>query len=168
MQELRASGSMEGAEQTWVRLRLNARLWKRIVTYGLSLPERQLQLNKIAFPDANAAEVDAALRAGNNLNRLYELACGRASIARDSAGHYKIGTKGLKIVKHMTVVRWRNPEHSGFLLRLSHWRSRDSNPSTQRALVIPEPFTNLSLDQTKYRSTERNSRNNYRLDRRRF
>ena len=104
VETLRASGSMKGAEQTWVRLRLNARLWKRIVTYGLGLRERQLQLNKIAFPDANAGEVDAALRAGNNLNRLHELACGRASIARDSAGHYKTGNKGLKIVRHAAVV----------------------------------------------------------------
>ena len=101
---LRASGSVKGAEQTWVRLRLNTRLWKRIVTYGLGLRERQLQLNKIAFPDGNAADVDAALRAGNNLNRLYELARGRASIARDSAGHYKVGAKGLKIVRHATAI----------------------------------------------------------------
>jgi hypothetical protein len=102
---LRASGSTKGAEQTWVRLRLNARLWKRIITYGLGLRERQLQLNKIAFPDANAAEVEAAIKAGNNLNRLYELACGRASIAKDSAGHYKIGNSGLKIVKHATAQK---------------------------------------------------------------
>jgi hypothetical protein len=101
---LRASGSVKGAEQTWIRLRLNARLWKRIVNYGLSLRERQLQLNKIAFPESNAAEVDAALRAGNNLNRLYELACGRASIAKDSAGRYKLGRKGLMIVKHATAM----------------------------------------------------------------
>ena len=101
---LRASGSTKGAEQTWVRFRRNARLWKRIVTYGLGFRERQLQLNKIAFPDSNVAEVDAALRAGNNLNRLYELACGRASIAKDSAGHYKIGNSGLKIVRHATAI----------------------------------------------------------------
>jgi hypothetical protein len=101
---LRASGSAEGAEQTWIRLRLNARLWRRIVTYGLGLRQRQWQLNKIAFPDSNVAEVDAALRAGNNLNRLYELACGRASIARDSAGSYKSGGKGLKIVRHATAI----------------------------------------------------------------
>jgi hypothetical protein len=101
---LRASGSVRGAEQTWTRLRLNARLWKRIVTYGLNLRERQLQLNKIAFPDSNAAEVDAALKAGNNLSRLYELACGRASIAKDWVGHYKIGSKGLKIIRHATPL----------------------------------------------------------------
>ena len=102
---LRASGSVKGAEQTWPRLRLNARLWKRIVTYGLGLRERQLQLNKVAFPEANAAEVDAGLKAGNNLRKLYELACGHASIAKDSGGHYKMGRRGLMIVKHATAAK---------------------------------------------------------------
>jgi hypothetical protein len=102
---LRTSGSMKGAELTWRRLRLNPRLWKRIVTYGLSLPEKQSLLNKIAFPDFNAAEVDAALKAGNNLYKLHELAAGRASIARDLAGHYKTGNKGLKIIQHATGSR---------------------------------------------------------------
>lgn len=83
----------------WGRLRLNARLWKRIVTYGLALPERQLQLNKVAFPDSNPAEVDAALDAGNNLPGLYGLACGRSSLVRDSNGRYKQGDKGLKILR---------------------------------------------------------------------
>jgi hypothetical protein len=105
---LRASGSVRGAEQAWIRFRLNARLWKRIVTYGLGLRERQVQLNKIAFPDANAADVDAALKAGNNLNKLYELACGRASIAQDSAGHYKIGNSGLKILRHAAALKSTN------------------------------------------------------------
>ena len=99
---LRTSGSMKGAEQTWSRLRLNPRLWKRIVTYGLDLPEKQLLLNKVAFPDFNATEVDAALKAGNNLHKLHELASGRASIAKNSAGHYKAGNKGLKIIQHAT------------------------------------------------------------------
>src|SRR5881394_3120524 len=98
--DLRAFGSIEGAERAWLRFQLNPRLWKRIVTYGLALPERQTKLNKIAFPDSNLAGVDAALKAGNNLNRLYELACGRASIAPDAAGHYKLGRKGLKIIRH--------------------------------------------------------------------
>jgi hypothetical protein len=102
---LRASGSVEGAEQTWLRIRLNARLWKRIVTYGLGVRERQLQLNKIAFPDVNAGEVDAALLAGNNLNRLHDIADGRASLVRDSAGNYKIGAKGLKITRHAANPR---------------------------------------------------------------
>ena len=100
---LRDAGSIQGAEGSWARFRLNSRLWKRIVTYGLTLPERQAQLNKVAFPDSNPAEVDAALNAGNNLNRLHDLACGRASLATDSAGHYKTGAKGLKIIPHVTV-----------------------------------------------------------------
>ena len=99
---LRVSGSVKGAEKTWLRLRLDARFWKRIVTYGLGLRDRQLQLNKVAFPDANATKVDAALRAGNNLRKLYELACGHASIAKDSAGRYRLGRKGLMIVKQAT------------------------------------------------------------------
>jgi hypothetical protein len=102
---LRDSGSSYGAEKTWGRLRQNARLWKRIVTYGLALPERQSQLTKVAFPDYNLAEVDAALEAGNNLNRLYELACGRASVASDSVGSYKLGSKGLKIIKQPPITR---------------------------------------------------------------
>src|SRR5213078_1689638 len=93
---LRASGSWEGAKHTWSVLRLNQRLWKRIARYGLDRRERQLQLNKISFPDCNWTEVEAALTAGSELERLYELACGKASIARDSAGYYKIGAHGLK------------------------------------------------------------------------
>jgi hypothetical protein len=100
---LRASGSVEGAGRSWVRFQFNPRLWKRIVIYGLAAPERQAKLNKIAFPDFNVDDVNAALRAGNNLNRLYDLARGRASIATDSAGHYKIGAKGLKVIQHTTI-----------------------------------------------------------------
>src|ERR1700694_5327358 len=81
VETLRKSGSVKGAEQTWRRLRLNPRLWKRIVIYGFGLHDKQLLLNKIAFPDFNVAEVEAALKAGNNLHKLHELACGRASIA---------------------------------------------------------------------------------------
>jgi hypothetical protein len=108
---LRASGSIEGAEQTWRRLPLNPRLWRRIATYGLDRPERQTKLNKIAFPHSNLAEVDAALKAGNNLNRLYDLASGHASIATDSAGRYKIGAKGLKIIQHAAVSRAPSRAH---------------------------------------------------------
>jgi len=100
VERLRASGSAKGAEQCWIRFQLNSRLWKRIVTYGLSLPEKQSLLNKIAFPDFNLAGVDAALKAGNNLHKLHELASGRASIATDLAGRYKTGNKGLKIIQH--------------------------------------------------------------------
>ncbi|HXM33442.1 MAG TPA: hypothetical protein VN921_07295 [Chthoniobacterales bacterium] len=104
VETLRASGSIKGADQTWIRLQLNARLWRRIVTYGLGLHEKQWLLNKIAFPDFNAAEVDAALTAGNNLHKLHELASGRASLAKDAAGNYKTGNKGLKIVRHSTAI----------------------------------------------------------------
>jgi len=100
VERLRASGSAKGAEQCWIRFRLNSRFWQRIVTYGLGLPEKQSLLNKIAFPDFNLAEVDAALKAGNNLHKLHELASGRASIATDLAGRYKTGNKGLKIIQH--------------------------------------------------------------------
>jgi hypothetical protein len=101
---LRDSGSIYGAEKMWDRLRLNARLWKRIVTYGLASPERQSQLTKVAFPDSNLAEVDAALEAGNNLRGLHELACGCSSLARSSSGLYKQGGKGLKIVRRATAT----------------------------------------------------------------
>jgi hypothetical protein len=97
---LRASGSVEGAERSWSRFQSNPRLWKRIVIYGLAAPERQAKLNKIAFPDFNVDDVNAALKAGNNLNRLYDLARGHASAATDTLGHSKIGSKGLKIIKH--------------------------------------------------------------------
>jgi hypothetical protein len=96
---LRDSGSIYGAHKAWDRLRLNARLWKRIVTYGLASPEQQSQLTKVAFPDCNLAEVNAALAAGNNLRGLYDLAGGRTSLARDSSGLYKQGGEGLKIAK---------------------------------------------------------------------
>ena len=105
VERLRASGSAKGAEQCWIRFRLNSRFWKRIVTYGLGLPEKQSLLNKIAFPDFNLAEVDAALKAGNNLHKLHELASGRASIATDLAGHYKMGNKGLKIIQHARPLK---------------------------------------------------------------
>jgi hypothetical protein len=105
VERLRDARSIEGAMQSWVHFQSNPRLWKRLTTFGLAVPERQAKLNKIAFPDSNAVEVDAALKAGNNLNRLYELACGQASIARDQAGHYKLGAKGLTIIRHATAHR---------------------------------------------------------------
>jgi hypothetical protein len=96
---LRLFGSIEGAELAWTRFSRQSRLWKRIIVYGLSTPEHRAKLNRVAFPISNFTEVEAALKAGNNLNRIHDLACGRASIAADSAGSYKIGGKGLKIVK---------------------------------------------------------------------
>lgn len=93
----------------WGRLRLNAGLWKRISTYGLASLDRQSQLNKVAFPNGNFTEVNAALAAGNNLHGLHDLACGRSSLAADSNGEYKQGGKGLKIVKslHAQTIRSR-------------------------------------------------------------
>lgn len=111
VERLRDARSIEGAMQSWVHFQSNPRLWKRLTTFGFAVPERQAKLNKIAFPDSNLAEVDAALRAGNNLNRLYELACGRASLAMDSAGHYKIGSKGLKVIPHASVSRTVSGSH---------------------------------------------------------
>jgi hypothetical protein len=107
---LRASGSLDGAERAWTLLRLNRRLWKRVQTYGLDCADRQVQLTKIAFPDFNWAEVDAALQAGNNLHRIYELARGNASVGRDTAGRYKIGAKGLKIIRHGKVTAQSAPD----------------------------------------------------------
>jgi hypothetical protein len=104
---LRESGSVKGAEQSWRLFQRNPRVWKRILTFGLALPDRQAKLNKVAFPDSNQCQVDAALEAGNNLNRLHDLACGRASIATDSAGHYKTGAKGLKTIR--TAIASRPP-----------------------------------------------------------
>jgi hypothetical protein len=83
---LRAFGSIEGAKQAWLGFRDNQRLWKRIVTYGLSDPGHQTKLNRIAFPETNFGGVEAALKAGNNLNRIEELARGRASLVVDSSG----------------------------------------------------------------------------------
>jgi hypothetical protein len=107
---LRASGSLRGAARAWSLLRLNRRLWKRVATYGLDRPDRQLQLNRIAFPDSNWIEVDAALQAGNKLHRIYELARGNASVGRDIAGRYKIGSKGLKIIRHGKVAAQSAPD----------------------------------------------------------
>jgi hypothetical protein len=100
VERLRDAGSIQGATQSWALFQRHPRLWKKIVTFGLAVPERQEKLNKIAFPDSNLAEVDAALKAGNNLNRLYDLARGCASVASDSAGHHKLGSKGVKIIRH--------------------------------------------------------------------
>jgi hypothetical protein len=100
---LRAAGSIKGAQHMWSRLRLNRRLWKRVTTYGLDHPDRQLQLTEIAFPDANTMDVDAALQAGNKLHGICELARGNASVGKDMHGRYKIGCKGLKIIRHGKV-----------------------------------------------------------------
>ena len=94
---LRDCGSIQGAELAWTRFRRNRRLWQRIVRFGLENPERQRQLNRIAYPDLNWTEVNAALEAGNKLRLIYELACGRASIGQDAAGRFNVGAHGLKM-----------------------------------------------------------------------
>jgi hypothetical protein len=95
---LRASGSSEGAMQAWKRLPQQRHLWRRITVYGLATGETQRQLTQIAFAEFNRDDVDAALSAGNRLSQVYELACGRASIARDATDRLKVGRKGWKIV----------------------------------------------------------------------
>jgi hypothetical protein len=95
---LRATGSIEGAEQFWRRMDFNKPFGKKLACYGFAKRARQLLINKVAFPDLNFIEVDAALKAGNKLWQLYQLASGCASIARDSNDQYKPANKGLKIV----------------------------------------------------------------------
>jgi hypothetical protein len=95
---LRATGSIEGAEQFWRSVDFNKRFGKKLACYGFAKRARQLLINKVAFPDLNFIEVDAALKAGNKLQQLYQLASGRAWIARDSNDKYKPSNKGLKII----------------------------------------------------------------------
>jgi uncharacterized protein (DUF433 family) len=96
---LRKKGK-ESARTTWAMLELNKKLWAEMESYDLIAKERQAHLTKVAFPDVNNEDVDAALKAGNNLNALYDLARGRAYIAKDVRGKYLKGNKGhLKIVK---------------------------------------------------------------------
>ena len=101
---LRATGSIEGAEQFWRRMDFNKPFGKKLACYGFDKHARQLLINKVAFPDLNFIEVDAALKAGNKLWQLYQLASGCASIARDSNDRYKPSKKGLMTVP-MTVSR---------------------------------------------------------------
>ena len=94
------TGGNKARHDTWRRIELDHRLWKELASYDLTNRERRAHLNKVSFPAANHTEVDAALKAGNNLNQLYLLACGRASIPKDSAGRLAAGKKGLRILKH--------------------------------------------------------------------
>ncbi len=73
---LRARGSIAGAELAWREMPSHRRLWRRAVRFGFGEVLRQEQLNHVAFPRHNRAEVDAALAAGNNLRALHELASG--------------------------------------------------------------------------------------------
>jgi hypothetical protein len=94
------AGGRDARHDTWRTIQFNRRLWRELATYDLAARERRSHLNKVAFPDANQVEVDAALHAGNNLNQIYYLACGRASIPKTSGGGFVAGKKGLKIVKN--------------------------------------------------------------------
>jgi hypothetical protein len=93
------AGEKYARHDKWRAIELDKRLWKELAAYDLVDRERRSHLNKVAFPDANHAEVDAALKAGNNLNQIYCLACGQASIPKTSTGGLMTGKKGLKIVK---------------------------------------------------------------------
>jgi hypothetical protein len=96
---LRETGSVEGAKLFWHRIDFRKGFGRKLACYGFAKRERQLLINKVAFPDVNFVEVDAALKAGNRLRQLYDLASGRASIARDSNDRYKPANKGLKVVR---------------------------------------------------------------------
>ena len=113
---LRATGSIEGAEKLWRSVDFNGPFGKKLACYGFAKRARQLLINKVAFPDLNFIEVDAALKAGNKLRQLYQLAIGCASIARDSNDRYKPGNKGLKVVP-LTLSRHASPQ--GRFLRRS-------------------------------------------------
>lgn len=96
---LRATGSIEGAEHYWRSVNFSKGFGRKLTCYGFDTRERQLLINRIAFPHVNFVEVDAALAAGNKLREIYALACGEGSIARDENGRYKVARKGLKIVR---------------------------------------------------------------------
>lgn len=96
---LREKGSIEGAEQFWRRIDFTNGFGRKLACYGFDKSDRQLLINKVAFPDLNLNEVDAALKAGNKLKQLHALASGRALIARNANGRYKSAGKGLKIIR---------------------------------------------------------------------
>ena len=96
---LRRSGP-DQARNTWYHILLDPTLSTELASYDLDAPPRQSHLTKVAFPDYNRDDVNAALQAGAHLNNLYALACGRSHIAKDSAGRYLQGKKGLKIVSN--------------------------------------------------------------------
>ena len=96
---LRETGSIEGAKLFWHRVDFGNGFGQKLACYGFAKSERQLLINKVAFPDVNFDEVDAALKAGKKLRKLYGLASGRLSIAQDSNGQYKQSSKGLKLIR---------------------------------------------------------------------
>jgi hypothetical protein len=96
---LRGTGSLEGAEQYWRHVDFTQGFGRKLACYGFGKRQRQALISKVAFPDANFSEVDAALAAGNRLPQLYQLASGTASIARDSNNEYKQARNGLRIIR---------------------------------------------------------------------
>lgn len=94
---LRSKG-ISAQRSCWKDFQRNESLWDEIRDYGLGSKHRQSWLSRIAFPGARHDEVDAALDAGNNINRLYDIARGKAKIATDAAGNWIRGKKGYRIV----------------------------------------------------------------------
>jgi hypothetical protein len=94
---LRSKGSAALTVVAWREIRSRRRLWERVVHFGLDRAERRSQLNRVAFPEHNHPEVEAALAAGNSLRLLAALASGRAWIPRDEQGNYRRGRRGLRI-----------------------------------------------------------------------
>jgi len=103
---LRATGSVAGAERYWNRIDFKRGFGRKLACYGFAKRDRQLVINKVAFPDINFVQVDAALKAGNKLRQLYDLASGNALIAQDSRDQYKVAKRGLKIIRLQ-----RRPRH---------------------------------------------------------
>jgi hypothetical protein len=95
---LRATGSFEGAERFWHRIDFAKGFGRKLACYGFDRADRQALINRAAFPEVNATEVEAALAAGNKLTELHQIACGHASIARNANDQYQCGRKGLKVV----------------------------------------------------------------------
>ena len=95
---LRDTGSIEGAKLFWRSVDFTKGFGRKLAYYGFANCQRQSLINKVAFPDVNFVEVDAALKAGKKLRQLYGLASGRLSIARDSNEQYKQSSKGLKLI----------------------------------------------------------------------
>ena len=57
-------GGAEARRQTWHHIELDRQLWTELASYDLVAKERRAHLNKVAFPDFNHPDVDAALKAG--------------------------------------------------------------------------------------------------------
>lgn len=95
---LRSNG-FDARRESWRIMQRDIPLWNEIVSHGLGSPQRQAWLSKVAFPDTREDEVEAAVNAGNNLNRLYDIARGKARIATDAAGRWTRGKKGYRIIR---------------------------------------------------------------------